>query len=135
MSFSAIPFTLSGKDSEIQELQIENMNLRGQVEELLKEKQEILRRHSDEKKEMKENLKEMQERLVQERKMFRTNILELTQQLDFLKKSVDKMMELRLLSSLKQKDQARHEAEVDRFSKSSTKIPENFICESSELSN
>ena len=97
MSFSSIPFDIQENNLEIspEKLKIENKNLRAQLKAITREKKIFEDQHNKEKEIWQQNLRQLQERLVLERNFFQNNVTDLNQQLNLLKKSVDKFLQSR----------------------------------------
>lgn len=115
MSFSSLPFEIDKKNPDNQRLDIEDLIKENQA---LKEEIYVLRSEkvlnsscqNREKEVLKNNIKELQDRLVKERLFFKKEIIGLTNQLDELKISVDRMISIRMqISNRNQEKKHRRE--------------------------
>ena len=128
MSFSRSVFEKRENDSMIdtslyENLIQENQMLKNQLSILIREKEAYAEEQGKEKECLKLNLRQMQERLVYERNNFRSDITELTKQLELLKESVIKMTEIRDSFSKKNCDveNSRNERKTDKYLKIQSK--------------
>lgn len=93
MSFSNILY--EGKENKFEMLSKENEYLKAQIEAITREKSMHISQHAQEKENMQQHLRQLQERMVFERIRYRKDIMELTSQLQLLRNSVNKMIEMR----------------------------------------
>ncbi|OMJ71938.1 hypothetical protein SteCoe_29726 [Stentor coeruleus] len=106
MSFSSSQFENDRKNPDskglsIEDLIKENQSLKEEINVLRSEKVLNTSCQNREKEILKNNLKELQDRLVKERLYFKNEIIGLTNQLDELKNSVDRMISIRMQISVK----------------------------------
>ena len=98
MSFSNFPFEIKENNPpgpNIDELKKENSYLKAQIDAITREKDLHIAQHAEEKEQMKAHIRQLQDRIVFERNNFQRDIKDLTQQLESLKKSLERMVEFR----------------------------------------
>ncbi|OMJ89295.1 hypothetical protein SteCoe_8592 [Stentor coeruleus] len=132
MSFSSFPFEIAqtNEDSRglnVDELIRENQELKDEIAALRSEKVLNSSYQNREKEQLRNNLKELQQRLVGERQFFRKEIMELTKQLDGLKRSVDRMIEIRMQIRDKNKEKIHEHRECLRKSSQQVYIQERGV--------
>lgn len=127
MSFSSFPFEIAQNHEDSRGLDVdglirENQALKDEIAALKSEKVLNSSYQNRERDQLRNNLKELQQRLLRERQFFRKEIMGLTKQLEELKGSVDRMIEIRMQIRDKNKEKEKKCEHKEGLRKSSPQI-------------